>query len=138
MAAGTVVILAFDGPLTSLVHPHITADALMARIQVTRPRIVLNLEAVPRIDCSGIGLLVALHRASGDVHGDVRLVKACGKLRKTLETCGLTRFISCFDTEEDALKSIVATEGPEICLERTSSMPFRDERVLAALQAAAV
>jgi len=119
MTAGTVVILALQGPLTSVLCPSAAAVKLLTRIHAAKPRVVLNLGAVPVIDCSGIGVIAALCRAARDLGGDLRLLGVPKRPRQLLDVCGLLRVIRTFETEEDALASIVDLDGPELWLSRT-------------------
>ena len=89
-----------------LLCPGALAEETLARVQVTKPRIILNLEAVPIIDCSGIGFIAALYGTALGVLGDLSLLKVRQRPRQLLELCGLARVIPAFETEEDALASI--------------------------------
>lgn len=118
MAAGTVVLLAVRGRLTSVLYPGAIAVDLLTRIPAAKPRVVLDLGAVPIVDCSGIGLLASLCRTARMLGGDLRLVGVRERPRRLLEICGLLRVLQSFENEEDALASIVGTDGPELYLER--------------------
>jgi len=118
MTAGTVVVLALQGRLTSVLHPGASAVELLTRVQAAKPRIILNLGAVAIVDCSGIGLIAALCRAARDRGGDLRLLGLHERPRRLLELCGVLRVIQTFKTEENALASFVGRDDPELYLER--------------------
>jgi anti-sigma B factor antagonist len=118
MTAGTVVVLALQGRLTSVLHPGASAVELLTRVQAAKPRIILNLGAVAIVDCSGVGLIAAACRAARDRGGDLRLLGLHERPRRLLELCGVLRVIQTFKTEENALASFVGRDDPELYLER--------------------
>lgn len=117
MTVGTVIVLTHKGRLNVL-HPCATAFSVLTRIQAARPRVILDLRAVPSVDASGVGLIAALYRAVRERGGDLRLVGLQGRPRRLLSICGLLQFLHTFETEDDALQSIVSGGDPELYLDR--------------------
>ena len=120
MTAGTVIHLTLRGRLISVPRPDAIATDLLTRIRVVKPRLILDLGAVAVVDCSGIGLIASLYRNGRQLGGDLRLVGVGERSLRLLEVCGLLRVIRTFKNEEEALASIVRTDGPELHLERAS------------------
>jgi len=68
-------------------------------------KIVLNLEAVPSIDSSGIGMLVRHLTAAKQAGGAIRLLKPSKFTVQTLKMVGLLNLFSTFDDESQAVRS---------------------------------
>ena len=82
-------------------------------------RIILEMGAVPAMDCSGIGLLVTLYRAVCEMGGRLQLLNVRERPRLMLDACGLLTILQASEREEDALASLVGPDRPELYLERT-------------------
>jgi len=65
--------------------------------------LIVDLEAVPFIDSSGIGSLVNALRTSAKVGGAVKLVKPSAFIHKMLKMVGVYDLFQVFDSEEDAV-----------------------------------
>ena len=65
--------------------------------------LVLNLENVSRLDCTGIGELVALHCAVQDAGAVLSLVNAQPRQKRMLELVGLLRTLNVHDDLNTAL-----------------------------------
>jgi len=65
--------------------------------------LVLDLEATPFLDSSGIGSLVNALKMSSKVGGTARLVNPTPFVSKTLKMCGLLGLFSVHETEGDAV-----------------------------------
>src|SRR5215469_2661859 len=68
-------------------------------------KIVLNLEAVPSIDSSGIGMLVRHLTAAKQAGGAIRLLKPSKFTVQTLKMVGLFNLFSVFEDEPQAIAS---------------------------------
>jgi anti-sigma B factor antagonist len=68
-------------------------------------RIVLDLEEVPSIDSSGIGMLVRYLTTAKQSGGAVRLLKPSKFTVQTLKMVGLLNLFSTFDDSKDAVAS---------------------------------
>ena len=70
-----------------------------------QPKIVLNLENVPSIDSSGIGMLVRHLTAAKQAGGAIRLLKPSKFTVQTLKMVGLLNLFSVFEDETQAVAS---------------------------------
>ena len=68
-------------------------------------KIVLNLEAVPTIDSSGIGMLVRHLTTAKQAGGAIRLLKPSKFTLQTLKMVGLLNLFTTFDDEAQAVAS---------------------------------
>jgi len=68
-------------------------------------KIVLNLEAVPSIDSSGIGMLVRHLTSSKQSGGAIRLLKPSKFTVQTLKMVGLLNLFTVFEDEAQAVAS---------------------------------
>jgi anti-sigma B factor antagonist len=64
--------------------------------------LILDLEAVPYLDSSGIGSVVNALRSSSKVGGSVKLVKPSNFASKMLKMVGVLDLFQVFDSEEAA------------------------------------
>ena len=64
--------------------------------------LILDLEAVPFVDSSGIGSLVNALRTAAKVGGGVKLVKPAEFVHKMLKMVGVYDLFQVFESEEDA------------------------------------
>ena len=64
--------------------------------------LIVDLEAVPFLDSSGIGSIVNALRTSSKVGGSVKLVKPANFVAKTLKMVGVLDLFEVFDSEADA------------------------------------
>lgn len=67
--------------------------------------LVLDLEALPYIDSSGIGSIVNALRTSSQLGGSVKLVKLSPFAEKTLKMCGLLGLFGVYQTEAEAISA---------------------------------
>ena len=65
--------------------------------------LILDLEAMPFLDSSGIGSLVNALRSSSKAGGSTKLVKPTDFVSKTLKMVGVFNLFGVFDSEDDAL-----------------------------------
>ena len=68
-------------------------------------RIVLDLEEVPTIDSSGIGMLVRHLTSAKQTGGAIRLLKPSKFTVQTLKMVGLLNLFTTFDDSADAVAS---------------------------------
>jgi anti-sigma B factor antagonist len=68
-------------------------------------KIILNLEQVPSIDSSGIGMLVRHLTTAKQSGGAIRLLKPSKFTVQTLKMVGLLNLFTCFDDETQAVAS---------------------------------
>lgn len=65
--------------------------------------LIVDLEAVPFLDSSGIGSLVSALRSSSQAGGSVKLVKPADFVSKTLKMVGVLNLFGVFENEDDAV-----------------------------------
>jgi anti-sigma B factor antagonist len=65
--------------------------------------LILDLEALPYIDSSGIGSVVNSLRLSTKLGGSVKLVNPSSFVSKTMKMVGILSLFNIYDTEKDAL-----------------------------------
>ena len=68
-------------------------------------KIILNLEGVPTIDSSGIGMLVRHLTAAKQSGGAIRLLKPSKFTLQTLKMVGLLNLFATFEEEDQAVAS---------------------------------
>ncbi len=67
--------------------------------------LVLDLEAMPYLDSSGIGSIVNALRMSSKEGGGTKLVNPSSFVSKTFKMCGLLGLFGVYETEADAVAS---------------------------------
>jgi anti-anti-sigma factor len=117
MTRGSLVVVSLQGRLASVRDPGMIPDELKGAIR-RGTGIVLDMAGVPAIDCSGIGLLVTLYVAVQEVGGGLQLLNLQEKPRRMLAACGVLALLRPFDSEEDALSSLIGPGRSELYLER--------------------
>ncbi|MFJ3666801.1 STAS domain-containing protein [Streptomyces sp. NPDC090106] len=70
---------------------------------VSAPRIVLDLTGVTFMDSSGVNALIAVHRATEEARGWLRLVGVRGAALRTVQLVGLDLLIPCHPDLREAL-----------------------------------
>ncbi|MGD0891615.1 MAG: STAS domain-containing protein [Terracidiphilus sp.] len=64
--------------------------------------LIIDLEAVPFMDSSGIGSIVNALRMSSKLGGNAKLVKPAPFVAKTFKMCGILGLFSVYETEAEA------------------------------------
>lgn len=121
MALCTVVVLVFSERLMAVLYPDIAALGLLMPVREVKPTVLLDMRELRALDCSGIGLLAALYRVTRSSGGKLKLFGLRERPGLLLEDCGLLRVLDTFENEEDALASVVASDGRELYLERATA-----------------
>jgi len=67
--------------------------------------LILDLEAAPFMDSSGIGYVVNELRMSSKVGGSAKLVKPSNFVARTFKMCGILGLFSVYETEAEAVAS---------------------------------
>ncbi len=67
--------------------------------------LILDLEAMPYLDSSGIGSVVNALRVSTKLGGNAKLVKPSSFVSKTFKMVGILGLFSVYETEAEALAS---------------------------------
>ncbi|HWA95361.1 MAG TPA: STAS domain-containing protein [Terracidiphilus sp.] len=80
-------------------------QAVDSTIASGHPFLILDLEAMPVIDSSGIGSIVSVLRKSRQLGGDVKLVNPSSFALKTFKMVGILNLFKVFPTQEEALEA---------------------------------
>lgn len=100
---GNVCSLKLKGKLVSGEPVAQLSGALADALSSGHIFLVIDLEAVPYIDSSGIGAVVNALRTSTKAGGNVKLVKPAGFVEKMLKMVGVLDLFEIFESEEDAV-----------------------------------
>lgn len=100
--SGSVCTLKVKGKLVCGEPVNRFQDAFMNALSTGHIFLILDLEAVPLIDSSGIGSVVNALRTSAKVGGSVKLVKPASFVSKMLKMVGVLDLFEVFDSEADA------------------------------------
>lgn len=74
-------------------------------IAAKKNRLILNMDAVPFIDSTGIGMLLLFHRNLKASGGGLKLAQLSPPVDKVFHLTKLNTILEIFDSEEEALKS---------------------------------
>ena len=106
----SAVILDVQGRLTVEENLGSLAELVHGLVRVGVKNVLLNLEGVWQIDCSGIGQLVRCYREVLETGGNLKLINLKLRPRRLLEMVRLLTAIEEFDTEEEAVASFEEVE----------------------------
>lgn len=104
--SGSVTVLDVAGRMTieSLLDMPL-ADAVRRLVRDGRAHIVLNLEAVPSIDTTGIANLVEAYLATTRQGGSMKLLHLTPRVRAVLTVTRLLTVLDTYEREADAVAS---------------------------------
>jgi anti-sigma B factor antagonist len=103
--SGAVCILKLKGRLVSGEAVTQFENAFQQTIAGGHTFLVVDLEALPYIDSSGIGSLVNALRQVNKAGGTVKLVNPAPFVAKTLKMVGILTLFGVYETEADAVAS---------------------------------
>ncbi len=106
--SGAVCILKLKGRLVSGEAVNQFENAFQQSIAGGHIFLVIDLEALPYVDSSGIGSLVNALRQANKVGGTVKLVNPSLFVSKTLKMVGILSLFEVYETEENAVASLSA------------------------------
>jgi anti-anti-sigma factor len=101
--SGAVCVLKLKGRLVSGEPVSQFENAFQRALAEGHIFLVLDLEALPYIDSSGIGSLVNALRQANRIGGTVKLVKPASFVAKTLKMVGILPLFTVYDSEGDAV-----------------------------------
>jgi len=78
-------------------------EQLIELIDQRRRQIIVDLERVEFLDCTGLGVLVSGLKGQRHHHGDLALVCTQRRILKVLEVAGLTKVFRVHDSVDSAL-----------------------------------
>jgi anti-sigma B factor antagonist len=106
--SGAVCVLKLKGRLTSGDAVSQFENAFQQSLASGHIFLVIDLEALPYIDSSGIGSLVNALRQANKLGGTVKLVNPSTFVAKTLKMVGLLPLFGVYESEPDAVASCTA------------------------------
>jgi anti-sigma B factor antagonist len=101
--SGAVCLLKLKGRLTSGEAVNQFETAFQQTIASGHIFLVLDLEALPYIDSSGIGSVVNALRQANKVGGTVKLINPSPFVAKTFKMVGILALFGVYDSETDAV-----------------------------------
>ena len=101
--SGGICTLKVKGPLKSGPPVDEFNKAIRSALDNGHVNIVLNLEAMPVLDSSGIGAIVNALRLAKKVGGDVKLVNPSSFTEKTFKMVGILNLFTVYTTEDSAV-----------------------------------
>lgn len=102
---GNVCILKLKGPLKLGDGVEQLDSAVEAALAGGHVFLILDLEAMPYIDSSGIGAIVSALRRAKQVGGEAKLVNPSRFAAKTLKMVGILNLFAVYDTEASAVEA---------------------------------
>jgi anti-anti-sigma factor len=100
---GSICTLKIKGPFKSGPSVDEFNKAVQSALNSGHIRIVLNLEAMPVLDSSGIGAIVNALRLSKKQGGDVKLVNPSSFAEKTFKMVGILNLFTVYNSEDSAV-----------------------------------
>ena len=101
--AGSAVVFDLEGPLTIEADMRRLDELVWSMTRFAPRHVILDLGKVQRLDCSGIGKLVALHNRVRRSGGVLTLVHVDDRQRRLLQMVGLLTVFRICDTSQEAL-----------------------------------
>ncbi len=105
-----VIILSVDRGLKGNLEGPLK-DRINSLVRQRKLQIVIDLKEVPYLDSSEIGRLIRAHLSVRQLGGRVRLCNLSERIYGVLKLTRLDTVLDIFDTEEEALASILDTEA---------------------------
>jgi anti-anti-sigma factor len=76
--------------------------------------LILDLEEVPYIDSTALGIILRAHATVTRRGGALRLLHVDGHVRELLELTRLLSVLGAFDSEADAIASVKSIPAPDV------------------------
>ncbi|TGL85131.1 anti-sigma factor antagonist [Leptospira congkakensis] len=105
-SSNQVAIITIEGEV-DLYNAKELKDILDDKMHKHQYEIVVNLEKVPFMDSSGIGTLVTAMYKLKKYHGNLKVCSVHGSVAKVFKLTGMESHLEVFDTEENAVLSLV-------------------------------
>ena len=80
-------------------------------IAVGKHRIIINMQNVPYIDSTGIGVMLSFLQPLRQQQGDLKLVSLSAAVTKVFQLTNLVKFFSIFDSEDAATAAFNLRQG---------------------------
>jgi anti-anti-sigma factor len=101
--SGSICTIRLKGRLVSGEAVNQFESAFQSALASGHIFLVLDMEALPYIDSSGIGSIVNALRISSKMGGSTKLVKPSNFVAKTFKMVGILSLFGVFDSEEEAV-----------------------------------
>jgi anti-anti-sigma factor len=112
---GDVMILDLQGRMASGAAETALGDKVRSVLLCGYRKLLLNLAEVTSSDASGVSAFVGALLAARECQAEVRLVNVTRRLTDSLIVVALYRYFSAFDTEKEALVSLL--QQPDMATE---------------------
>jgi anti-sigma B factor antagonist len=106
-SAGPVIILDLQGRITLGESSRALLRVLEEMVALGHTRLLLDVARVTHLDSSGLGSLLVGYNSLKTQGGSIGLLRPPLHIRELLELCRLTTVFKLFETEEEALTSVV-------------------------------
>lgn len=107
--AGTVSIITIDGDVDVASAAQL-GEALDAHLAAGRKRLVLDLDGVPFMDSSGLGVLVGALRRARSLGGSVHLACTRSRIERIIDITGLDQVFCMHENVDDAVRACRSAE----------------------------
>lgn len=104
-SVGDVTILDLDGRITVQEGAAVFRETLSRLLDGGRPKIIVNMAAVPYIDSTALGELVRGYTSAAKRGGALKLLQVSPPVAQLLAMTRLTDVLQPFNSEADAMKS---------------------------------
>jgi anti-sigma B factor antagonist len=98
---GKIVTVRLDGRLNMVAAPRLKSE-IEAVVEAGATHVLVDLTAVPFMDSSGLGALIAALKKARQAHGDLRIAGANEQVITVLKLTNLDRVLRPYDTVEAA------------------------------------
>ena len=102
---GNICVLKLKGPLKLGDGVEQLDSAVASTLEGGHIFLVLDLEAMPYIDSSGIGAIVSALRRAKQLGGEAKLVNPSSFAAKTLKMVGILNLFNVYPTEASAVEA---------------------------------
>ncbi|MGC2636720.1 MAG: STAS domain-containing protein [Acidobacteriaceae bacterium] len=107
--SGDLCTVKLKGRLVSGEPVNQFSDAFMNALSSGHTALIVDLEAAPFIDSSGIGAVVNALRVFSKAGGSVKLVKPANMVARTFKMVGVLDLFQVFDSVEEAAAACAAS-----------------------------
>lgn len=105
--SGNICTIKVKGPFKSFDAVRQFEGAVESTLATGHTYLVLDLEAMPVIDSSGIGSVVSVLRRARQLGGDAKLVNPSTFALKTFKMVGILNLFEVFATQDEAIAASV-------------------------------
>lgn len=103
--AGDVAILVCEGPIVSGAEAEHLEQKIVSELDEGSRHLVLEVNAVPRVDSSGLGMMVRVLMRVRKAGGDLKIASPPAFVITLLEMTRLSKLFQVFPTEQEAVAS---------------------------------